>query len=242
MQKAQDVPCGSLQNLSWPASRCIATSTRSATHSIYSCRARNSVAVKCAQSPKLAMALAALPDLCRFPRPSPGCSFGSVHFRMLREMNAMSTFESRAPVRPVRQSSVAGASSDEPFLVNKAQKHSQEQSLCSEQAERGRGKGNCTTRAHIDFACTAKNVATISPAVHPPWKNSSGISAMVSLLRESVRGADLCLHESHACWCCVRSCLVVFSVHIQHALRLEHCKTHQLHALQGLFSAVQLDS
>ena len=202
MQKAQDVPCGSLQNLSWPASRCIATSTRSATHSIYSCRARNSVAVKCAQSPKLAMALAALPDLCRFPRPSPGCSFGSVHFRMLREMNAMSTFESRAPVRPVRQSSVAGASSDEPFLVNKAQKHSQEQSLCSEQAERSRGKGNCTTRAHIDFACTAKNVATISPAVHPPWKNSSGISAMVSLLRESVRGAALCLHESHVLLLC----------------------------------------
>ena len=142
MQRA--VPCGSSQNLSWPASRCIATSTRAATHSIYSCRARNSVAVKCAQSPKLAMALAASPDLCRFPRPSPGCSFGSVHFRMLREMNAMSTFESRAPVRPVRhktQSSVAGASSDEPFLVNKAQKYSQEQSLCSEQAERGRGKG-----------------------------------------------------------------------------------------------------
>ena len=59
---------------------------------------------------------------------------------------------------------------------------------------------------------------------------------------EKVFVARLCVCMSHTCCCCVRSCLVVFSVHIQHALRLEHCKTHQLHALQGLFSAVQLDS
>ena len=109
-------------------------------------------------------------------------------------------------------------------------KKTPENSLYVPNKPREAEEGQTAPPGHTLTLHALRNVATISPAVHPPWKNSSGISAMVSLLRESVRGADLCLHESHACWCCVRSCLVVFSVHIQHAMRLEHCKMHQLQA------------